>query len=450
MTIHSQWLAVFKKLSPESFSKVNQFQPKSCFVDGMPSLMVSSHVSEWKDIVHRNFGFAVNKYFKMGCQNVVIGFDHYDYVSSGKSITQHNRAKKVAPFEFGAGESLPTFVPRDYNEKIRNRAFKRAVIDYIATHLPRVVHLEKGKSLIIDYVHAPVRYFLDPDTGVLQHEYMGLPPMGECDLKAVRFAELFGDMIIHSVDGDFLPISMIFHEKLVAQKKPLNLAVYRLEYKADAVKCTGKRSSHGETKKAARTWEFVNVPSLYNALERAMRGWAKGEPCMPMSVAIATMIALTGTDFTRALPHVPPERLWECLSHKRVWQGLSQSYDVESDALDVDAACDLFVAELYKLKFSKHTSGPNLQRVMQNLQGSKLAPSTRAQLPSLERVRCTIKNVNFLLIYWKCISPRALPFVEGGEMYDYSVCFPEAVSEEYGFKRKRSGKGAVTWLDDED
>jgi hypothetical protein len=33
------------------------------------------------------------------------------------------------------------------------------------------------------------------------------------------------------------------------------------------------------------------------------------------------------------------------------------------------------------------------------------------------------------------------------DIWDHSGCFPDAVSEEYGFKQKKRG-GAVQWLDD--
>lgn len=40
-----------------------------------------------------------------------------------------------------------------------------------------------------------------------------IPPMGECDVKFTRWGRAYGDMIAHSVDGDFLPIALIEHER---------------------------------------------------------------------------------------------------------------------------------------------------------------------------------------------------------------------------------------------
>lgn len=193
----------------------------------MPLLMVSSHVTQWTDILNRNFGYPINRYFKLGCRRVVICWDDYTFVSSAKSITQANRSKKVAPFVFGAGEDLPSLVPGDYNEKIRNRNFKRKVIDFLATHLPHTVCLKGGRELIIDYVHAPIRYFFDEAKGCVSHEVLELPPVGEADVKYSRHVDMWGDSIVHSVDGDFIPISLMHHQARLSSGNPSEVAIYR-------------------------------------------------------------------------------------------------------------------------------------------------------------------------------------------------------------------------------
>jgi hypothetical protein len=58
--------------------------------------------------------------------------------------------------------------------------------------------------------------------------------MGENDVKFTRFAQIYGNSIAHSVDGDYLPIALIEHERQVAaanpEKPPTRIAVYRLEF----------------------------------------------------------------------------------------------------------------------------------------------------------------------------------------------------------------------------
>jgi hypothetical protein len=74
---------------------------------------------------------------------------------------------------------------------------------------------------------------------------------------------------------------------------------------------------------------------------------------------------------------------------------------------------------------------------------------TKGQLPSAARIETTIKNINWLLIYWKCLSPVAAAVpetqneIDSVPIWDHSVCFPDAVSDEYGFKRNKNG--AVQW-----
>ena len=47
----------------------------------------------------------------------------------------------------------------------------------------------------------------------MDKEYMQLPPMGENDIKFTRFCEMYGDCVAHSVDGDYLPIALMEHER---------------------------------------------------------------------------------------------------------------------------------------------------------------------------------------------------------------------------------------------
>lgn len=131
-----------------------------------------------------------------------------------------------------------------------------------------------------------------------------------------------------------------------------------------------------------------------------------------------------------------------------------------------------------------------LQKMKDSLKrNSSLSPKTLDSLPSLGRVDATFRNINWLLHYWTCKPPVRISD-EGGNQnasesspWDYSVCYPHPVCEEYGFKyrtckkqpqdrsrgkkrgagdaddengtskRRRKPQGsmsAVQWLDDED
>jgi hypothetical protein len=148
-----------------------------------------------------------------------------------------------------------------------------------------------------------------------------------------------------------------------------------------------------------------------------------------------------------------PVKIWEALSVKTVWFALLRAYDYNKDCLLVAEACDVLVAHLYKNNYPKHTHGGALKSVLSSLQSSKLSARTKSQLPSVARVEATIKNINWLLIYWKCFSPVPADVpstqleLDSVPIWDHSGCFPDAVTPEYGFKRKKAG-GAVQWLDD--
>ena len=94
-----------------------------------------------------------------------------------------------------------------------------------------------------------------------------IPPMGECDVKFTRWARMLGDLIAHSVDGDFIPIALMEHEKQAndllsgggqgdKNTAPTNIALFRIEYNmekstpvAGAVSSnSGKRARSGEPK----------------------------------------------------------------------------------------------------------------------------------------------------------------------------------------------------------
>lgn len=111
-------------------------------------------------------------------------------------------------------------------------------------------------------------------------------------------------------------------------------------------------------------------------------------------------------------------------------------------------------------------------------------------MPSEQRVDATLRNANWVLKYWEC-TPPAGPFLQqeeggspqaargssvqvfkgktrdrvGGEgeeenkpapaaqvsrdldMWDYSACFPDPITPEYGFKKSKGRKDAVQWAD---
>lgn len=361
----------------------------------------------------------------------------------------------------------------------------------------------------------PVKFELDRATKKVTHQYMSnIPPMGECDVKFTRWARMLGDLIAHSVDGDFLPIALMEHERLLnAGKSPPSIAIFRMEYNMEkaesraqvnsskpkkrdregkqvSLKAVGGKilvlDSGGERVSVAgsgaagpkvnasssthrrRSMEYVSIPLLFHVMEQAMIQ-SGGRSSIPEAHSsnlmriLASLIALTGTDFTRKLPQITPRRVWDLVPVKTVWGALLESYDPQTGQLKVDETCDKFVAALYALKFCNHVpppggaaGGSTLQSVIGAIRRSRLSDKTKSQIPDFARVEATVRNSNWVLRYWDCIQPQpaAVPAAESEtsaadsrEVWDYGRCFPDPVSQEFGFKASKNRKNAVQWMD---
>lgn len=169
---------------------------------------------------------------------------------------------------------------------------------------------------------------------------------------------------------------------------------------------------------------------------------------------------------------MPTPCVWRVLSS--LLQGNNSWKFLESMLLLCTCSFDFFFSfffRIYECKFSTHvpvsikSSGSSkntnsntnkLRLVLDSLKkgGSKLADRTKKQLPSYERVETTFRNINWLLRYWMCEPPSPLSSQQQQQQWDYSTCYPDPISAEFGFVLSSSssrGKkpGVVTWMDEE-
>lgn len=482
MTIDSGWVGVMKQENPGAFTAAVPFIPKVVFLDGMPLLMAGGATRKWDDLVSFNFCGGIQRFFRMGAKVVVLAFDDYKFVSIAKSITQANRSKNKAVFEFNERQHLETVMPLDYNDRLSNRMYKRRVIDLIVETVAEKCNMTSDQKLIIDYVDCPVEFTKNAVTKKITHEYLtDIPPQGECDIKFTRWGAIYGDMVAHSVDGDFLPIALMEYERQIRENtgNTFKIALYRMQYnepKSAASKLPKKRDASGGikqffacaatlpdtsvvvAKKKGRVMEYVNIPMLYNVLRGAMRQCAPSatsSPCHELHFMriFACLIGMTGTDFTRTMPYLSPPKIWDALAVDGIWPALVRSYDVSKQQLVPGDACDMLIARLYRNKFEKHAIGNNLDTVLQSLQGSKLGDRIKKQLPSAARVVVTIRNINWVLKYWECIQPLKAPVPscvaeqETADVWLYDYVYPDPVCEEYGFKMAEKRVNAVQYVD---
>ena len=167
---------------------------------------------------------------------------------------QVKRRRHLPPVEFHARDALPPCVPAGerWAQCISNRTFKSKVIQLVIHRLTSTLDtLLPGDSqcLIVDYMGAPVRFSkLAPPTP-LSGATMSAP-LGEADVKFVRYADMFEKLQVDSVDGDSIPIALLHMERGGLGQ----ISVLRLETKLKEEKDAAAQAS-----KKLKPPPFLNV-----------------------------------------------------------------------------------------------------------------------------------------------------------------------------------------------
>jgi hypothetical protein len=457
MTIDSSWIAAFKEESPNSFTKTIPFRPIAAFCDGQIRLM-RGHTDDfmtWDMYIWQQFHAHVRKFYdNQKVSTVILAFDDYAHVPEAKCMTQLKRRRHLPKLEILEREPLPSFCPSGerWDQCIANRTFKSKVIAMVIDRLPNLLALKEGQTLIIDYAGCPKEFRAGAGGNIEVRELPELVPLGEADVKFTRYADLFKDLLVDSVDGDSIPIALLHHEacykdltmgSMLADdliEAPPRICIYRIttrvdkEPKKEPNKEPKKRkaplpecevtevqleaSPEKETQKSRRTFEYVNIPQLHSAI-REVFAQSMGRLQSPthsqhlMSMLLA-LIGLTGTDFTRNMPQLSGRSVFGFLPD--LYLPLMRSYDPATGQLDVDSATDRLVACLYSTKYATHIRAPpaSLHHVFEALHHSKLSQRTRDTLPSVGRVVCTVRNVNWLLKYWRDATCVPSPLLQEG------------------------------------
>lgn len=268
MTIDSTWIACLKEEVPAAFTPHPPFAPDAVFCDGQIRLMCPNveGLLTWAEYIERQFERHLCRYLARGVACVVLAFDDYRHVPEAKSMTQLKRRRHVPAAGFHARDALPPVVPQGerWQSCICNRTFKSKVIQLVIDRLTRHLPLGPGQSLVIDYQGPPVRYYAGG-----QETMTGLGPLGEADVKFVRYAALYDKLQVDSVDGDSVPIALLHMERGGGGQ----ISILRLETRV------GPRASAGGASapagrgagKPRRVYEHVHVRLLYDALRCQVR-----------------------------------------------------------------------------------------------------------------------------------------------------------------------------------
>eukprot|EP00961_Rhodomonas_salina_P213797 2887469-Rhodomonas_salina.2 len=261
------------------------------------------------------------------------------------------------------------------------------------------------------------------------------PPLGEADIKFFRYAVHFGSLVAMATDSDYIPISLIRLEKMTkTNEREPRLFLQRLRVNNDSPEA--KKLQTGDKKRSARETEYVDMNLLRLGLTDALRQASMGpsrvstahsHDCAWMNALCALVALFGGTDFSRGIPQLGPKRVWDAMD--RLAPQLAQSFDLETGQFKEEETMNTVVARIYGMVFAAHIGGGGgLQSAINALRNSKLSERTRQQIPSCEYVLTSVRNANWVLLYW------------GGEQRD-------EMSGDFGYKKRGN---AVTYEDNYD
>lgn len=413
MTIDSGWCKIMKREAPLAFQSSLHTTPATVFIDGQIKLMKSSSVTTWEQFVKRQFIQPITAYFNMGIKHVVLGFDNYQYVPTAKHVTQAKRGARTKEFVFGENDELPLDMPDDWASAMRVRPFKLRVIGLVARNVKLWFDSAKiDATLVIDFLNEPMivgipkpipSSFDNLDAGRIG------AGRGECDIKAFSWLE-WGDILIDSTDGDFLPLALVQTERLIKNGvRPPKILIYRLMTKTD----TRKRAAGPQDTR--REFEYVDVDKLLVVVSKLCAPLNQAQPAL----SFAALIAMTGCDFCLSLPGIGPETLWK------------NRHMLHNTKIDSEDSMFLALVVCYREMFLK-TDRKCLTHLLEDGQHTndlytritstdRVKNRARAPLWTLKRLRAHARNVLWTTCYWS------------------ELCkFPDPLSGNYGFTTKRS------------
>lgn len=403
MTIHTKWMELMRQEAPDAFQDrpPGGNRAQASFIDGQIKLMKADVIQTWAHFLYSQFTSIINRHFReYGCRTVVLAFDDKRYVPRAKAITQLKRRAGVEIIDFGENDVLPNEIPA-WKEAIMNPHFKNKVIRLVCDSVPHLVQgTAEGCRLVIDWQTIEI-YEYDAEGLIVSSVPEPASAIGEADIKFPYWMRrLQTPMLIEATDGDYIPIS-------------LGLKVVGVDHPVSILK--GRRGDR---------LEFIDIDILHaclkTALFRASRGKGHGR-CWEIRLFVV-LLGLSGTDFTRNLPLVSPVKIWECLP---VVAQTFASAGGDDNAID-QARGKRIIELLYAEVYPKHIDPFSRVSIWHQAQASKLGARNKALIPTDARIRCTVRNLNFLMEYW--LAFRA----------------PEHI-QDYGFRV--SSAGTVEWDD---
>ena len=258
---------------------------------------------------------------------------------------------------------------------------------------------------------------------------LGMHPMGESDVKFVRYVDRYGNGLIHAIDGDYMPIALMYYTQNVPDRTKNRMHIYRQLAVQKSGSDSKKRKADSEDAfvgvgRSATKMCWVDMQLIYYVINGAMRQSVSGDVLNPVTQmeysdgdrirAAVLLIILAGTDFSRNLPLLGPKRLWETLPI--ITPALLAGATTNTEHFIVNGV----IAAAYKEVFEKHVGGSRqctFESIMRQLACSKLAQSTKEKFPNMSKTLCTIKNAKWVMQYWGTINASVPTPLDGENGY---------------------------------
>lgn len=451
MTIHSDFFKIIKDGCGHAFTDSPPLAPDVVFIDGQVKLMKADAITTWELFYSVQFFRTVEKCFALGAHTVVLAFDDYDHVPSSKAMTQAKRAKQRVNYDFAQTSALPSRPPEDWGSAMANRTFKVRVVARVLDVTRAWFELKlktdpqfAGRTLVLDYrgepavVHAPGAARGDSVQQYVASRNWGREPgcigRGECDIKAYSWLPLARCLCIVSVDGDYLPLSLLqghaqagVDQGVDGLAEAREILLFRLT--TQTAPAGGKRKSAGEDaeSRGRRQYEFVRVGAVAAWLHVVFPSKA-ADPLQQF----CAMVALCGCDFARNLPRLGARTLWK-MRHRM--QNADLSHPAQALCAVACAYHDMFVARnavpprvTNSVEWFGQASDELALSVYEELfsrvtRDQKVAETIRKQLWTAAASHVHSRNTRWTLQYWSLLE-RA----------------PDPLSANFGYVRDSRGR----------
>jgi len=423
MGFDSQWPKIWSENS--SSFVVERVTCKTVFIDAQIQLMksfVKEDEDSWRSFVQRTF-FAPIAEFHRRYDTVIICFDNYQNVPIFKSIEQSKRistaAASTSTFQFKAGDVLPSrpYEQRIWVQALQNRTFKSNIISLITSMIAAdYVPPRRATTLVVDFVNSTrIDYHTQGKTrAVLEH----MKPMGESDVKFMRYVPLFGDLCVDSIDSDVLLIAALFVSRNSSKH---NIYVRRYKTRPALPASLKRKLPDCEPEKKRFEYEIIHVnlwmDLLHTRMQKAVEAAAVLElpavldPPSPayLTAILSFLVLLCGCDYSKKLPRIGVKTLWDNVDMIVPAIVACTSYTNNVFVVDTTVSIDGLIASLYARTYTRHVRlnsagggaiGSGMDTVLTMLHSSSLSEKTKQDLPTRVSLCTTLRNIEWVINYW--------------------------------------------------